>query len=147
MSDKIRDINRAPRYACNYFGYIEVLFPEETFTPKSLYVQVVDLSLSGCRLNTKSITRDLYRMMLLEQRHVRMTIDLTDRRVLRLKGRIVWIDYAEGQSSMAISFTGLSEVDEEQLSSLLKELHESGKILSLEDTRPGVSPKSSRFNG
>ncbi|MCC5876415.1 MAG: PilZ domain-containing protein [Candidatus Sumerlaeia bacterium] len=147
MSDNIRDIKRAPRYACNYFGYIEVLFPEETFTPKSLYVQVVDISLSGCRLNTKAITKDLYKLMLLEQRHVRMTIDLTDRRVLRLKGRIVWIDYSDAQSAMAISFTGLSDQDEDQLSGLLKELNSSGKILSLEDTRPGVTPKSSRFNG
>lgn len=142
MSDKIRDINRAPRYACSYFGYMEVLFPEETFTPKSFYIQVVDLSLSGCRLHSKSITRDFFKLMLVEQRHVRLTVDLTDRRVLRLKGRIVWIDYGEEQTFLAISFTGLSKDDEDQLSLLLEELNATGKILNLEETRPGIPPKS-----
>lgn len=139
MSEERSDIDRAPRFACNYFGYMEVLFPEETFTPKSLYVQTVDISLSGCRLHTKSITPDIYRLMLVEQRHVRLTIDLTDRRVLRLKGRIVWIDYDAEQSALAIAFTGLSDEDTQQLDNLLMELNQSGQILSLEDTRPGVS--------
>lgn len=129
MSTRRIDINRAPRFACNYFGYMEVLFPEETFTPKSIYVQTVDISLSGCRLHTKSITRDIYRLMLVEQRHVRLTIDLTDRRVLRLKGRIVWIDFTPEQTALAIAFTGLSEADMEQLDSLLTELNGTGQIL------------------
>lgn len=131
---------RAPRYACNYFGYMEVLFPEETFTPRSLYVQMVDISLTGCRLHTKAITADLYRLMLVEQRHARLSIDLTDRRVLRLKGRIVWLDHGKEMTALALTFTGLSEADLAYLERLLSELNRSGQILSLEDTRPGVRP-------
>jgi hypothetical protein len=133
---------RSPRYACNYFGYMEVLFPEETFTPRSIYVQMVDISLTGCRLHTKSITPDLYRLMLVEQRHVRLSIDLTDRRVLRLKGRIVWLDYGKELTALATTFTGLSEADLAYLERLLSELNRAGQILSLEDTRPGVRPAS-----
>ena len=139
MSEPIRDIKRSPRFACNYFGYMEVLFPEETFTPTSVYVQVVDLSLSGTRLHTRSITKDIYKLMLVEQRHVRLSIDLTDRRVLRLKGRIVWIDFGPEMTALAVSFTGLSSQDMDQLDKLLNDLNREGRILSLEDTRPGVS--------
>ena len=140
MSTPPPSINRAPRYACNYFGYMEVLFPEETFTPKSYYIQLIDISLTGCRILSKAVPPDIYRLMLVEQRHARLAIDLTDRRTLRLKGRIVWIDYKKDTAALAISFTGLNDADLISLERVLDEMHREGSILNLEDTRPGVRP-------
>ncbi|CAN5236351.1 hypothetical protein BH09SUM1_BH09SUM1_29040 [soil metagenome] len=138
MSHEVAN-RKATRYSCNFSGYLQVLCPELTFTPKPLYVQAHDISRTGCRLATKAITPDFYRLLLQEIRHAKLELDLQDGRVLNLRGKIVWVEYREKISMVALSVNGLKESAQNDLDLLLDEMAAKGAITAVETSRPEVS--------
>jgi len=127
-----------PRYRCDFTGYLQILMPEVTFAPRSVYVQARDLSVGGCRLIAKGITPDLYRVMIREIRHCKLELDLQDQRVLNLRGRIVWMEFTPDEVRLAIAFQQLGADAEKLLADLLAAMSKSGRITEVEVTRPST---------
>jgi hypothetical protein len=117
------------------------MMPEVTFAPRQIYVVAKDVSVGGCRLIAKGVTPDLYRVMIREIRHGKLELDLQDRRVLNLRGRIVWMEYAGDETRLAMAFQQLPLEAETLLSNLLVALKDSGQISEVEFTRPSVDLK------
>jgi len=125
------------RYLCNFDGYLHVLCPEVTFTPKPFLIHAADLSESGCRMMTRAVSTDLYRSLLREIRPVKIELDLRDGRILMLRGKLVWIDFREhSPTTLAITFNSLESDAQQELKGLLEDLNRKGAITVAESLRP-----------
>lgn len=127
------------RYSCNYTAYLQIICPELTFTPRPIYVQAVDLSHTGCRIITKAINPDFYKLLMVEVRQINLEMDLKDGRHLALRGKLVWVEYREQHASLGISFHALGTKAEVDLAKLLEELRELGAIYEIPVSRPPTS--------
>lgn len=123
-----------PRYHCDFRGQMEVLLPEETFTPKPLSVVSHDISATGCRVSVPGLTRDFYRLLVQRLRDVHLELDLGDLRVMQLRGRLVWVEYGNSVTFLAIAFQGLKPEQVEEVEDLLRAFEAQGRV-TREDTR------------
>lgn len=129
---------RALRYGCQLPGYVDILTPELTFSPKNIHVIAEDFSRTGCRLISKQIPRDYYRIIIQEVRHVKMEIDLLDGRMLKLRGKLVWIDMQKDQASLGVMFNDLPSENQDALEAVLAELAVKGTIHEVSASRPSI---------
>ncbi|MBI1292156.1 hypothetical protein GC173_13090 [bacterium] len=127
---------RFPRYTCNLPAILDIMVPEQTFSPKNVPAACLDLSRTGCRLTCRKIDSDYYRMLMQELRYVKLEIDLLDGRLLRLRGKLVWVDYAREESSLGIMFVSLDEEQLEVLDELLVAMEAAGLLYQSTNGRP-----------
>jgi len=91
---------------------LQVLFPEETFTPVTYTCKTHDVSLRGMRVVLDRLPLTLYNKLLSSTRYARISFtNALNGGKIKLTGRIVWLDYRKPRSTelnglcyMAVSF-------------------------------------------
>jgi hypothetical protein len=121
-------------YACQLSGYLDLLVPEIDFGPITHYVQAIQLSCEETLIRSKPLSERMVSALRAERRHCQIQLDLTDRRVLTLRGRIVWM--AIGAHSITLQVEHYTESDRlgGDVRSILAGLAASGTICSLAET-------------
>ncbi len=81
-------------FSPNIPAMLQILFPEETFTPVPIECTLEFLSLSSMRVTTNKMSRDLYKNIIRATRYAKMVIQLQDPGESgELHVRISWLHY------------------------------------------------------
>jgi len=91
---------------------LQILFPEETFTPVTYDCKSHDVSLRGMRIVHEQLPLSVYLKLLMTPRYTRLSFtNAFNGEIIKLTGRIVWIDYRKpiatepgGLCYLAVSF-------------------------------------------
>lgn len=92
------------RRDCSFPGMITVLIPEKTFQPQKYAVRVIDLSPTGCRLETRQLDEITAEVLSKERWYARLEMLVPHRDKLKLRGRLVWARYKDKQSQIGLQF-------------------------------------------
>jgi hypothetical protein len=95
--DKKKDdleLRSQPRYEMELSVALQILIPEETFTPKIQPGRAVNLSVRGMKVCLDGISHDFCFKLLQEKRFVRVSLtNPFNGLLIKLMGRIIWVDY------------------------------------------------------
>ena len=82
------------RFRIELRATLQILLPEETFTPRPIDCTTVDVSARGLKLCIENMPGELYLRVIRGIRHARISLN-DDRleRPVRLDGQVVWVDY------------------------------------------------------
>lgn len=127
---------RHPRYACQLASQLRVLCPEMTFTPMEIQAQLLDISLTGARLITRQLTKDYYLLLIREVRQAKIEVDLDQKNCLKLRARIVWMDYSLRECFLGVQFLPLDPDNSRLLEMILTKLEKLGTLIEVETSRP-----------
>lgn len=84
---------------------LQVVFPEETFSPRPMRGVTRDLSMSGMRVITYQASEEFYRRIIQAIRYVKVSLVLPGLRdEMDLHGKIVWVDYDNRQIRPCCTF-------------------------------------------
>ncbi len=76
---------------------LDILIPEQTFTPKPLDARIVDLTEGGMQLRVPQLPFVLHNQMMRHTRLARVTLSHPRTgEPIKLTGRIVWMDFQKG---------------------------------------------------
>ncbi|MCB2154462.1 PilZ domain-containing protein [bacterium] len=92
------------RRTCSFPGVLRIMVPEETFTPRTLAVRIVDISLSGARLETRQLDEPYARVLDRDPRHLRLEALFPRREKTTLTGKLIWCRYDPEISVLGIQF-------------------------------------------
>jgi hypothetical protein len=83
---------------------LKVLLPEQSFDPQVFAVRVMDLSATGARVETRQLSEELYKLLSLDVRYIRLEILIPARERLVISGKLAWTEFEAEWSVMGISF-------------------------------------------
>lgn len=114
------------RIASNFKATMDVMIPEETFTPKALKGTVKDINMGGLRFVTAAVAKNFWQQLLKEKRHIQCMITLEDGGALRLSGKIAWVHYdnrvVPETCAMGVEFLEMPDPDKQLLQDLIDNL-------------------------
>ncbi len=98
---------------------LQILIPEETFTPIEYACATHEFSSRGIRIGLEQLPSSIYVKLMSHPRYARITMcDPLRGNKIKLTGRIVWLDYQHnsgdtlnGSCQMAISFENQDKKD------------------------------------
>lgn len=119
------------RYEIELDLLLQILVPEETFTPRGLEGKTIDISARGMKIVIPQLTTDFYTKLIKGTRYMRIVLnDPQNGEPIKLTGQIAWFDYHKpsaateaGPCYMGIQFderSGASLPSYEALFALLK---------------------------
>lgn len=129
LPQAIGDRRRTPRYRFEMNVSLQILVPEETFTPIIYECNTHDVSRGGMRVAIEKLPNTMYKKLLSTTRFARISFnDPFNGAKIKLTYRIVWLDYRKpdpaekfGPCYMALS---LEERDNQNLSGLVEFMRE-----------------------
>lgn len=114
------------RIACDFPATLDVMIPEETFTPKGVNGIIKDINMNGLRFVTQSVSKNFWQQLLKDKRHIQCRITLRDGEELYLSGKLAWIHYdnrvVPESCAMGVEFHELGEREAELLEAKISTL-------------------------
>lgn len=129
-----RKAKRPKAYSCRLNGHLDVMFPEKSFAAENFAVVVEEMSVHQVMMRTWEVSLEWRDAILSERRVAELEIDLGDGRVLKLRGRIIWLGVRNEQTRMQLEVLPLTDDQLVQVETLFAELAMAGRIADLSDT-------------
>lgn len=131
MQNEINERRRSPRVPARLEGRIQLLIPEESFTPFAFEGHTRDICLSGLGFATTQVPGDVFLRIIRKIRCVEVWLTLPgQRRESRLFGRAAWVRLDEQTTPpttlFGVAFENLSEGDTEALNAAVSYFLASG---------------------
>jgi hypothetical protein len=117
------------RFAIELDISLQILIPEETFTPRGIEGKTIDISARGMKIVALKLPPEMYTKLIKGTRYMRVVFTSPiDSELIKMTGQIAWFDYHKpseanaGQCFMGIQFDEKSgpgiEAYEKMLSSI-----------------------------
>lgn len=103
-----------PRFEADLPVKLQILIPEETFSPQILTGILIEVSRNGMRVRIDKLARELYKNLFAETRYVRVLFaNPKSGDEGRAVGKVIWIDYRQtkAKASSGECILGISLVE------------------------------------